>query len=144
MKNSILIERMKLNKKYDKLRKMEEKLDKEFEKLNQKCEHEILVTSVESKSKVFKGLTERPMTFCLFCREYIAPRKYVPEDLQKKVEKAVSINMKDFPKLANKWGNKYYSNIRDIYMTFEGEESEYEKGNRIKKIMEDMEKSLND
>ena len=84
------------------------------------------------------------MTFCLFCREYIAPRKYVPEDLRKKVEKAVSINMKDFPKLANKWGNKYYSNIRDIYITFEDEESEYEKGKRIIKIMEDMEKSLND
>ena len=127
MKNVILRKRLAYELLLSKYQKKEEELEKKIEKLQNECNHEILITSKKGELTELKGITTRSETFCLLCHEYIAPRKYIPEELLEKIQSSSTIDMNNYPNLSKKWKKSWYKTVRALYLSIDKRKSESEK-----------------
>lgn len=137
-KDKTIKKRKELTRKLKELRKQQEVIELKLDLLKERCNHEIIVTSCEKKS-AFKEITLAPRMHCLMCGEYLAPRRYLPVEDIKKMEKAVHINMKDYPMLNERWGASWWSRLEDLYLSTIvalPEKNEYEIGEEMKKQLE--------
>jgi len=142
--NKIMSKEKQLNLELKELRKRERKIEAQIEKLQKQCNHEIIVSNIKEQSSI-PGLWSKPMTLCLLCSEYLAPRKYISQELLKKMEKAVVINIEDYPNLSKKWGKNWYAEITKLYDQIDENLCEYKKGEVLVDMIKNKEKeSKND
>lgn len=131
-KDRINKRRRNLERELRELKKSEQAIHKKIMQLRNKCNHDIIFTTPETESGLI-GIKNRPLTYCLICGEYLAPRRYLPKEDRDKIADAIRINMANYPAVkedVNKGLAKLYG-MYDNIVSRQPELSEKEIGKKM-------------
>ena len=113
----------------------------ERKRLIDNCEHEINIITSETETRI-KGYKKRSCIKCLICDSYLWPTKAVNEDIFGKMEKAIKIDLNNYPNFAKRHGEDCFGIVKMYYnieKEFAKNLTEQEIAKKLIKIIEKIE-----
>ena len=139
MESYEILKRVKqIEQKLKKYSAEEEKLAQEGQNLQDRCEHEIIITTIKKQLDSKKNIIsiERSRTYCLFCKQQFMSKRFIPKETMEKIKKSARIYMEEYPKISEENGTLLDSKLEKLFETLV-ERYPYKNVYEISKIMKE-------